>query len=232
MDLEDIVFFGEIQIRRQALEAAFDATMEYHLHQHRTGMELLTAAFNAETAEEFYEGFQDEPPDTTGLQLAEESLSASADIFAGAVILIFDDILHRYASMVGITQRNIELSYGPLINGIPLTTLIAAAGNNFRHAREWEKLPRPYPTDQQATKRQRRQLTSIRPLMQALSLRDRIDGYVTRHVLVKLAGNVGTGTPSYAVVEDLILDAAAEMARAMGSLPNFTEARARLLFRA
>jgi len=231
MDVEDVVFFGELWIRRQALAAAFDAAMEYHLHQHRTDMELLTAAFNAETAEKFYDGLQDEPPDTTGLQLAEDSLSASADIFAGAVILIFDDVLHRYASMVGITQRGIALSYGPVINGVHLTTLIAAGSNNFRHAREWAELPRPYPTDQQATERQRLQLASIRPLMQALSLRDRINGYVTRHVLVKLAGNVGTGTPSYAVVEDLILDAAAEMARATGCLPGFTEARARLLFR-
>jgi len=229
--LGDILFFGELQARRPALELSFNSAIDFHNQSQLSGKELLETVFDAADVEQYLADLDDDPPNTTGLQLAEASLEASADIFAGALFLVFDDMIRGYASMVKASTKITNLQYGPKINGVPLGVVVAAAANNFRHASEWAELRSPYPDEKSATEKQKQQLASIRPLITALNLKYDIDGYVTRSVLYAIADSTGAGTLPYAGVEDLILDTVGEIALAHGWSESFTEARMRLLFR-
>ncbi len=74
-----------------------------------------------------------------------ESARGSADIYAGAVALVYDDIvksLRRNYKDKDVGGKN---QTGPLVNGFSVPRILTATSNNFRHYEDWLNPPNDRP---------------------------------------------------------------------------------------
>jgi hypothetical protein len=225
-----VEFFLALSRRREALAASFNAAIASNEHASRADIDYLNATF-ARTGSEGDDdygldlGASASPEQLAEMFAAADSLDSSANVFAAVVILVLDDILQKYAAALRL-PRGVHLSFGKDFDGVALTTLLAAAGNNFRHARSWGNVPWPDPRPGNEGD-YKQAWDSMRPLIRALHLVDPIHDYITRATLIVLAVNVGAGQPSYAHLEALLVEAAKAMASCAGrsALSRFDAAR-------
>jgi hypothetical protein len=80
--------------------------------------------------------------------------------YAGALLLVLNNLLSRYWKDLGVHAKSFELAE-PMLNGCSVGAIIRAAANNFRHHDEWA--PTGKPTTQQ--------IGSILTLAAALNVR-------------------------------------------------------------
>ena len=87
-------------------------------------------------------------PAAATAELKEESLFLQAESAAGSLVLILDDVIQRLRHAVSDEQtgqpRSAKFELGELLGGVTfLSTAIYAAGNAYRHSKDWKGLVGP-----------------------------------------------------------------------------------------
>jgi hypothetical protein len=137
-----------------------------------------------------------------------ESAHGSADIYAGAVALVYDDIVKSLRN----TYKDVggKNDTGPSVNGRSVPRILKAVGNNFRHYEEWSQ----YPPDNARVRDQ--QLDNARTIATLLecpfpddTVVSALGHIVAWRAIYKLGGGTFAGLERiiqktlYAMVEDL-----------------------------
>lgn len=119
-----------------------------------------------------------------------------ANSLADAMLLLVDDALSAYGRRLRVPM-GVSSSFGPVYNGVAFSALVKAATNAIRHSSEWaddSSLPSPTEPKWNAPASewgdvQRKALASIRTLVGALKLADRVSKTVSIDVLVVVDGH-------------------------------------------
>lgn len=123
----------------------------------------------------------------------------AANVLAGSASIVLDEVAQSLMVRLGLSKNNANLDLGPPVNEVPITTLLWATGNNFRHYRSWQRKPRPYSNDVRQHRLHKRAFESIDPLAHFLGSDNRLPYCVAAEVMGKLCGGV------YDSLEQLLL---------------------------
>lgn len=156
------------------------------------------------------------------IHLAAEDEDSTADWQASVVVLFADDVLRRFKRRVLPESRQRE-GFGKTYNGgVRLTELLWAGANAIRHVSEWdddEKLIFPYdPAKIKEGSKQERAWGNITVFQRAFGkgIHERIREVQSWAIVCTMDGLYGTHEPDYARIEEVIVQAARNIAEAAG----------------
>ena len=139
-----------------------------------------------------------------------------ADQLAALVLLVADDAMQRLGRAVLGQAPGVTRGFGKLLNGVPLTSLVRAVTNCYRHVSEWDdnaELAFPYENTRTTDSNVRRALTSIKVLQKALGVgrHERIWTAPTFTVLALIDGNFDTSPVQYERFENAVVASARDI---------------------
>lgn len=152
------------------------------------------------------------------LDLLALSEDRNSDWQASVVILFAHDALKRFSRQLLGKALGMASGYGPLYNGVPLTTMLQAGAHAVRHISDWDDNPAlSFPYDEKRIRKNRGAREAYRSIKVFQSVfgkgvYERFRQLQSWPVLCQMDGLYGTHRPDYARVERAIVTAASDIA--------------------